>query len=181
MGDVLRLFVGLAPSPEVAAHLLSLLPADLPPAARAVPASQVHLTLQFIGERRESELDEIIVSVQRAASGLEAFSLTPELMATLPQGAPSRLVAVLTSCPPALAELQRRLSQRLASAKARSRDAAFVPHLTLARFSPPAPIPRFSRVIDSPPIAFDQVLLQRSYLKPTGAVHQTLATVPLQR
>ena len=175
----MRLFVALYPPAEVAEALLAVTAGlDLPP-HRLVPAGQVHVTVQFIGERDPRELDDIAESVRRSAAGLGPFTLTPQRLITLPTRGPRRLVAAETDAPAPLPELKQRLVTRLAKPGKRG-SRGFLPHLTLLRFRRPAPgasVP--PAVPDATAFRVDRVALMRSTLHPSGARHEELESVPL--
>lgn len=179
----LRLFVGAYPPPEVVERLHAALPRDELPAHRLVPAEQVHLTLQFIGDCPPGRsLDDVVESVRRSASGLAAFRLTPRRLITLPTRGPVRLVAAETDAPPPLLELKRRLVTRLAQPGAKERR-GFRPHLTLLRFARPARAERLDCVLADETLSFevDRVVLVRSTLHAGGARHAHLHEVTLGR
>lgn len=175
----LRLFVSVRPDDAAAARMSALLPPGLPPGTRPVPRSQIHLTLQFIGDTEPSRLDEVVESISAAVAGLRVQRLVPRCIRTLPERGPARTVAIITTWPASLAEAQRRLCVRLARRPSRRREEPFLPHLTIARV-PPAWIPTV-REWPTPPEPFDvcEVELVRSILAPTGAVHEAVATFPL--
>ncbi|MEZ6234304.1 MAG: RNA 2',3'-cyclic phosphodiesterase [Phycisphaerales bacterium] len=177
----LRLFVSIDPPPDCAAALLDALgPIEALPEHRPTPPGHVHLTLQFIGDRAERELDETIESVSRSAGGVGPFALRADRLITLPERGPARLVAAHTDSPAPLLELQRRLSHRLARKARKNAGDRFTPHLTLARFRTEAPELR----IDAPlvePVAFEvqEIVLKRSVLHPDGAEHRVVERVRL--
>lgn len=180
-GSTLRLFVAVHPPPEVACALLEALTPLRLPAHRPVPAPQIHLTLQFIGDTPAKRLAEVVESVERSCAGLEAFMLTPRKLIALPQTGPARLVAVETDAPAALLELHRRLAHRLAkNARERPGD-RFLPHLTLCRFATPGPSPESlpaPLIIGS--FQVRHVTLLRSVLLPEGADHRPVALFELK-
>jgi 2'-5' RNA ligase len=178
----LRLFVSVQPPLELSRQLhAELAPhlGGLPEGLRLVPPEQVHLTLQFIGETLERDLDDVTESVARSASGLRAGPVRCHSIAGLPDVGPLRVIAAMADIEPDLAEVQRRLAKRLArSARARS-EGRFRPHLTLARIHPDFNA-RFESV-PIPPLSFDAaaISLVRSVLRPTGAQHIELARFEL--
>ena len=120
--------------------------------------------------------------MQRAASGLSSFVLTPQRLISLPQRGPRRLVAVDTDAPWPLRELKSRLVTRLARNRSESRR-TYLPHLTLARFRRPDA----SAAVDEPiaraaelAFAVTGILLMRSTLSADGAVHHEVARVALE-
>lgn len=182
-----RLFVAVYPPVETARRLLDLVK-ELPalndgPKFRLTPDRQVHLTLQFIGDRSSHELDEVTESVERSAAGLEAFELEPLKLITLPERGHARLVACETTAPGVLMEIHRRLAHRLARNPRERCGDRFYPHLTLARFGTPAKL-RFDEPIgDGAGIGsfrVDAVSLMRSILKPSGAEHVEVSRFSLR-
>lgn len=178
----LRLFVAIYPPPERATEMLEAVRQVAAragtPAWRETPASQVHMTLQFIGDRREDELGETIESLRRSASGIGPMSITPVRLATLPERPPTRLIAVETDAPAPLLELQRRLAARLARRPRPRPGDRFRPHFTVCRFRGE------SRLVVDEPLrlaAFEvrDIVLSASVLKPEGAEHRAVETVAL--
>lgn len=175
----LRLFVALYPPPEASSAILGALP-DEARTHRVVPAHQVHLTLFFIGDTHPRELRDVRESVERAASGLPAFHLTPTRLITLPERGPARLIACETDQPAPLMELQRRLVQRLVRRPGRSMDNRFRPHITLCRFREGGPAPaRVDEPLSLPPFAISEIALMQSVLRATGPEHAAVHRVGL--
>jgi len=177
---MLRLFAAIFPPTEIAAALLDELREYTVPEHRQVPADQVHLTMQFIGDTPGNQLDATIESVQRAAAGLTRFVLKPEFFITLPDDDLARLVAVETDSPPTLLEIKRRLVTRLARTK-RERNRGFRPHFTLCRFRFPVKLGEpLKEPTEAPAFEVDHIALMQSILKPSGAEYMRVATAELQ-
>lgn len=183
MSGSLRLFVALHPARETADALLEVLRAQGRAGRladhRETPAEQVHMTLQFIGERQKQEVDGVIESVERSASGLGAFELKPTRLISLPERGRARLVACATNEPPALMELQRRLAQRLARSPRAKPGDRFTPHLTLCRYAKMARPSRLEAELNLAPFAVTEIKLMRSVLLPSGAEHRMVQAVAL--
>lgn len=176
-----RLFVAVHPPPEAACALLAALSGlDLPP-RRDVPAAQVHLTLQFIGDTPAARIPEVVESVERSCAGLAPFTLTPTRLIPLPEIGPARLLAAETDVHPTLLELQRRLAHRLARSPRQRAGDRFLPHLTLCRFASPATTPPPARPLHVAPFGIFTVRLLRSVLLPEGAEHRPVASIDLAR
>lgn len=184
----MRLFAALYPPPQIAEQMLALV-AEVEctgglPEHRVTPVSQVHMTLQFIGERREQDVDGVIESLQRSASGIGAFTLTPARLIALPEQGPARLIALQTDAPPPLLELQRRLATRLARKTRKQAGDRFVPHFTIARFREEAGSFSLNASLDagSNAIAFEvrEIALMRSVLHSAGAEHRNLDRIGLK-
>jgi 2'-5' RNA ligase len=178
----LRLFVAIYPAPEVTLALLRALSALPLGAARILPADQVHLTLQFIGDTPASDLEEVSESLRRSAAGVAPFTLTATRLLTLPERGPARLVAAEADRPAGLLEVHRRLVSRLARrVKPERRD--YLPHITLARFRHPVPGARLEQPLPPAggPWSFPvtRLALMKSDLRPEGAVHREIAAAEL--
>ena len=172
-----RLFIALYPPISVARELLaSLAPLELPK-HRATPAEQLHMTVLFLGETSERELDNVLESIARAAAAVPPFTLTPTTLALLPERGPARLVAALTDTPPALVELHRRLVARLATQ--RRKPGPFTAHFTLCRFAAPTRCKLPALELRSEPFEVPSIALQRSILRPEGAEHRHVARFEL--
>lgn len=176
----LRLFVAAYPPPEAAETMLRALRALELARHREVPPTQVHMTLQFIGDRAPSELDAVAESVERSCAGIAAFSLKALTLTTLPERGHARLVAAETDAPAPLLELHRRLAHRLAREPRRNPADRFLPHMTVCRFAHGERQPRLRAAIEAPPFRVERAVLMRSILRPGGAEHAEVASFPLE-
>jgi RNA 2',3'-cyclic 3'-phosphodiesterase len=174
----MRLFVAVYPPPGDAMGMLALLEGMDLPKHRVTPVEQVHMTLQFIGDRHERELDEVIESVERSAAGIGAFQLTPRAIVSLPERGSARLLAVETDAPAGLMEIQRRLAHRLADPTRRSRG-SFLPHMTACRFADETRMPRLNRPVELGAFEVNEIRLIKSVLRPGGALHAPVHGVRL--
>ncbi len=178
MGATLRLFVAVYPPIETARAMLAFLRELHLTDSRQTPASQVHLTLHFIGDTPVKDLDGVTESVERSCTGLAPFELKPERLISLPIRRP-RLIAVQTSAPPALLEIQRRLASRLARSARPNPGDRFLPHLTVDRCPKGARVPQTNQPISIDSFLVNEVLVMRSILDASGARHERVASVPL--
>lgn len=175
-----RLFAAVYPPPAWARGAIALAHrAGLPTTARIADADAVHLTVLFIGDAAERDMVSIRASIDSASAPITEFDLTPVRLVALPMRGPSRLLAVECDAHPAITELHRRLVARLAR---RPRDAdRFLPHLTLARFSPAPfrPGPDAADAAALGPFRVAEVRLMRSTLHAGGAIHTLDHATPL--
>lgn len=145
---------------------------------RDVSAEQVHLTLQFIGERSERELASTIESLERACAGLTDLSV--ELNQLVPWPPQRRTMVVATGvASPGVIELHRRLALRLARESRRNPADRFEPHLTLRRLRPGHSLEPFHVAFGPAPMPIREVRLVRSVLRPGGAVHEAIRVVSI--
>lgn len=147
------------------------------PKHRATRDDQLHLTLFFVGDTDPRQLDEIIESVERSASGIGPITLAPRAVVSLPEHGPPRLLALETDAPTNLLELQRRLAHRLARRPHRA-DEPFRPHFTLCRYATPGG-DCLRDAVSIAPFAVDRVAVVESVLRPTGAQHRVIEWIPL--
>lgn len=177
--EPVRLFVAIYPPLALAREMVARAAGMDLPRNRITPAEQVHLTLQFIGEREPGEVPSVIESVRRSAAGLAGFTLETIRLMTLPHRGAARLVAAEFSSPAALLEIQRRLALRLARHPRERAGDRFTPHMTLLRFGSAAPGVRVDVPLVLPTFEVHQVALMESWLRPDRAVHGEVARVEL--
>jgi 2'-5' RNA ligase len=180
-GRSLRLFVAAYPPPELVERWRERLEElELPP-HRLTALEQVHLTLQFLGDTPEHELESVVESVSRACSGLAASHLHATRLIALPRRGPARLVAVETDAPPSLVELQRRLARRFAEKPRERGRSRYLPHITLCRFRAPGRLKLDREALSlgqadaTAPFPLREVKLVRSVLGSAGAQHFEVA------
>jgi len=176
----LRLFVGVYPPEATARAMADLLAAHTLAEHRPTPPEQIHLTVQFIGDTPDAALDSVLESVERSASGIGAFDLTPRRLISLPDRGPPRLAALETDAPPALLELKRRLAHRLSAHVRQEPAARFLPHFTLCRFAKGARAEKLEERVELPEFPVDRVWVMRSVLRPDGAEHREMAVFALE-
>lgn len=178
-----RLFVAAYPPPDLVAEMATVARTYAnDDDVRFTPHEQVHLTLHFIGDTSAGEIENAIESVSRSCKGIESFSLLPTRVITLPRKprATPRLIAIETDAPASLREVQRRLAHRFARRPRRDSGDRFLPHLTLCRFRPGVRATPIETIITHlPSFEVMTVKLVRSRLRPSGAIHEDVATIPL--
>lgn len=147
-----------------------------------------HLTLRFLGEVSAEQNPSIVARLTEVAAQCAPFTLRLEGVGAFPTADRPRVVWVgVTTGREALTDLAGRVRTALEVDFGVERE-SFVPHLTLFRVRGPqdrraaadllagvrpAPSPRDVQVRD--------LLLKESLLRPGGAVHRTLAAVPLSQ
>ncbi|MCB0870029.1 MAG: RNA 2',3'-cyclic phosphodiesterase [Solirubrobacterales bacterium] len=170
-----RVFVALDPPAEVcseaeawARHI-----ARSTENLRVVPARNSHITLAFLGERDEFEIEEIIGVIAETTGPVSGLSLGAP--AWLPKRRPRNLVIDIHDDRDELTALQARLARGLHESIGWKQDRPYRPHLTCARtgrgFDPVG-----LRLPVSPSIAFEavSVTLYSSHLRPEGAEYEVL-------
>jgi 2'-5' RNA ligase len=175
----LRLFVALE-LPQAAREALGawtdLLLGD-DPSCRLVAADALHVTLAFLGDREESDVDRIAGATLDAAAGLPAPFLKPVELVGLPPRRPRVLAVDIEDRSGRAVAVQSAVERALVSEGLHSAERrAFRPHVTVARVrrAERAPTGRFP---DPPATGFTaaEVVLYRSDLGPDGARYTALA------
>jgi len=157
------------------------------PALRPVAPESLHVTLAFLGQRREEEIEEIAAVVRRNAGPAPWVELLD------PEQRPSRgraKVYALPALSPGTEALQAGVGQALVEGGFFTQEKRpFWPHVTVARVRPEGRGSRRPAVVSEPPGKLPgglsearicrRMTLYRSELKPTGARYVPLAQVKL--
>jgi len=140
-----RLFFGVPIPGPARAPLEAALPRldPLLPGARLTPPGGWHLTLAFLGQVQPEMADEVVRVGEAAVAGVGPARLRLEGAGTFPEGRRARILwAGIGDDAEILVRLAAALSSAAEAAGLRSEDRPLAPHLTLARFSTPAPVPQ---------------------------------------
>jgi 2'-5' RNA ligase len=157
------------------------------PALRPVAPESLHVTLAFLGNRPEGEIESIAVVVGESAGPAPWVELRD------PEQRPPRGRARVYALPvlsPGTEALQAGLAQGLEQAGFyQPEERPFWPHVTVARVRPESRGSRRPAVVSEPPGKLPERLLEaricrrmtlyRSVLQPTGARYVPLAQVQL--
>lgn len=126
--DTLRLFIALWPEEALQQQLLAE-SARFAGLGRRLPARNLHVTLAFLGAVARERVDEIVAAMRDADPPVCELTID-----RLGYFKPSRILWAGTGAvPPALAQYQRRLCDRLRSAGLYSEERAFQLHISLLR------------------------------------------------
>lgn len=158
-------------------------PSIVPEGARAVPASQLHLTLKFAGNLDKTAFARLAAELAKISA--PAFALTITGAGVFPpKGAPHVLSLVLDPSP-ALSALRDAVEAAAIDAGLPADERPFSPHVTLARLKD-VKRPALKAALaelgarKSPPVSVSAFALYSSYLSNTGATHKLEASYPLR-
>lgn len=150
---------------------------DGPERLRWAPAEQLHLTLRFIGEVDGDTAEDVAAAL--SSLRFEPFELRLKGVGQFHHKRSGALWAGITSREP-VAALASRIDRAVISAGVPPENRAFVPHVTLARWSGPAPDlqPWLTRhgTLSSAPWTVRGFTLFESHLGRHGAHHAPVAT-----
>lgn len=155
---------------------------------RWVSGASIHLTLKFLGDVSESNLEIIKKMLQAEASGHPPFEISVGGLGAFPTIARPRVIWVKVDAPQELFSLQRGIENETARLGYDREERAFSPHLTLGRVSrnaSPRDIQRIGEILGKISVGslgmvkVEKVTLYRSDLRPGGAVYTSLFSAPL--
>jgi RNA 2',3'-cyclic 3'-phosphodiesterase len=178
----LRLFIAVDIPLRVREELeVAALPLrDRFPRARWAPPANWHVTLKFLGRTWPRLVDWVGESIDLVARSERPFETKVEGMGAFPSERRMRVLwAGLDDEPGRLAGI----AEGLAGALAREFDPerrAFTPHLTIARFDPPATMREGLPAVGSDPFPVDRLVLYRSHLRRPAPVYEPLDTFELR-
>jgi 2'-5' RNA ligase len=189
MAALLRAFVAVEIPHEVRAALETVQERLRQRSVRArwVRSASMHLTLKFLGDTPADRVADISDALQAAARGHIAFSLTATGIGVFPGLRRPRVIwAGLCGAIARLADLQRSIEDGLAARGVQRETRRFSGHLTIGRFSEPAPAERLAEALKIfagerfGEFTVREITLFQSELKPSGAVYTALARVQLE-
>jgi RNA 2',3'-cyclic 3'-phosphodiesterase len=190
--SVIRAFIAIDLSPEIQQRLDDVIKsyrAQLPNIPiRWVSASNVHLTLKFLGDVSLSNLSILTEMIQKEISNHHQFEISVGGSGAFPNNRQPRVIWVGVEAPPELSAVQSGIEITTARLGYSREERAFSPHLTLGRISRNASaqdIKVISKVLDTVRVGFvgatcvEKVYLYRSDLQPTGAVYTQIFSASL--
>jgi RNA 2',3'-cyclic 3'-phosphodiesterase len=178
----MRLFVALLPTDATRAALAKL--QDDRPGFRWTPTEQVHVTMRFLGELT----DENVETAETALANVrvEPFWVEIGTVGRFPPRGRANVVWVgLSQHHPRLHQLRQQIDDGLLATGVPIELSPFVPHLTVARVRDAAPqtvehwLKRY-RDFAGPAWHIDSFALMESILGPAGAEHRVRRLYPLQ-
>jgi 2'-5' RNA ligase len=148
------------------------------PKARWVPIQNQHVTVKFLGSTYPRLVDWVTGSISTVAGHHAPFPTRMEGLGAFPNAHRARVLwAGLHDGDGRLERLAAALDEALAREFAPEKR-GFTPHLTVARFNPPA--------LDPPEVAFesdafeiDRIVLFRSHLRRPAPVYEPIGIFPL--
>jgi 2'-5' RNA ligase len=129
----MRLFVALDIDDAIRGRIARFLDGvrEFTPDARWARPESLHVTLKFIGEKPEEEVDKIKRALETIAA--ERFEMSFHGYGFFPGARAPRVFWVGIEAGPSLHSLAAMVDQKLASVNIPKEEHAFNPHLTLAR------------------------------------------------
>jgi 2'-5' RNA ligase len=153
------------------------------PDARWTRPEGIHLTLKFLGEISEAQVDEVKKALQRIGQ-FEKFTVRAQGFGFFPDARRPRVFWAGLDAPPDLGRLAAQVERAMAPLGFPAENRAFRPHLTLARFRIPRPQPRLQALVAEQDdtilgsVEVSDFFLWESKLSPQGAEYRKVARFP---
>jgi RNA 2',3'-cyclic 3'-phosphodiesterase len=152
------------------------------PGARWLPAENLHVTVQFLGEVADEDLEPLLAASAAACATRPRFALRIERLAPGPPGSRPRMIWAHGVPSEDFSALCGAVADAAAPFAPRMRPPRrALPHVTMARFARPPRRDALAHAtvdLDSD-IAVERCGLVRSRLSPAGAIYSPLAPLPL--
>ncbi len=187
----MRAFIALELSPQLRESLSSLMKDLKGPRGikgKWVPPENIHLTLRFLGEIREEQVEAIGKLIEDVARDSKPFSLSLEGLGAFPSSFRPRVLWVgVKKGLELLEKMYNQLEEGLFKLGFPPNDKAFKPHLTLARFKNPdlevrRRVHAACKEMEDRPwgeMEVKSIILYESVLSPQGARYRKIKEVPL--
>lgn len=155
---------------------------------RWTPAEKIHLTLKFLGDVSESNIEVISNILTTQALQTVPFDLSIGSLGVFPNMKSPRVIWIGVEAPEELTSLQRRVDLETARLGYISDHRKYIPHLTISRISRnagPGQVQAVSKVLRNQKLGFlgvakvTELFLYRSDLHPDGAVYTRIHRAPL--
>lgn len=172
---------------EITTRLQSL---DQTKAVRWVAARNIHLTLKFLGEVSQTNLELLTKIIQVEAVKHRPFELEVGELGAFPSIRRPRVIWIGITAPSDLLTLQHGVEAETIRLGYAAEERPFSPHLTLARIShnaSPDDVRRIGEILSTQKVgslgrvSVTRVMLFRSDLQPGGAIYTPLFNAPLAK
>ncbi len=152
---------------------------------RWVKPESIHLTLKFLGDIEEGDVDSIADCLKRAADGLSPFTVEIREVGAFPNLRNPRVLWVGVSENSSLSMIQSKIEEEIEGLGFPREGRPFRPHLTVGRVKSPKLKDKLTEVLEKVraqelgALPVEELILFRSELRPAGAVYTKLRTVKL--
>lgn len=153
------------------------------PDARWTRPEGIHLTLKFLGQISDDQVEEVKKALGQLAR-FDKFKVQAKGFGFFPNAKRPRVFWAGLEAPPDLARLAAQVESATAAIGFSPENRAFSPHLTLARFNVPRPQPKLQALLaeqSEPTLGTFEVsefFLWESKLSPRGAEYRKVARFP---
>ncbi len=145
---------------------------------RCIKPSNIHLTLKFLGDTGEEDLDEIGAAIAAVCGKHEPFEIEPRGFGAFPSDRKARILwAGIDEGSEQLRSLAKDLENTLAPLGFARERGVFTPHITLCRSKGrPVALGEWEPIAEDLRFRADEVELMKSSPRKDGAVYEVLKT-----
>ncbi len=185
--ETIRAFIAIELPKEIQEGLERVL-GQLRPATKAVrwvPATNIHLTLKFLGETEIEKVEQVKRAMEQEVTQRQPFEIQVGTLGAFPNPRRPRVIWVGVQAPEDLSVLAKDIETATIPLDFPAEGRPFSPHLTLGRVSQHATwdeINTLSGLLAKTKVGnlgsakVESIRLFRSDLRPTGAVYSPLFT-----
>ncbi len=189
--SLLRAFIAIELSADIRQAISTqsaVMQARLKGCVRWVPASNIHLTLKFLGDVAPSNVEMLKQSLQAEASQHPVFDLSVSGLGAFPNARHARVIWVGIQAPATLNRIQHAIESACARLGYPAEERPFSPHLTIGRIREQVStsesqairtVLETTRVGELGAMRVETVHLFKSDLQPSGAIYTSLHSAPL--
>jgi len=178
----MRAFIGIALPDEIHRELARQQVAFrvFSPDARWTRPEGIHLTLKFLGEISDPQVNQVTEALTPLA-GFAKFNVQVKGFGFFPDARRPRVIWAGVQAPPDLSQLAARVEDAMGTVGFAREQRAYNPHLTLARFNTPRPQPRLQEAVAQQAdlslgqFEVTEFFLYESRLSPRGAQYLKVA------
>jgi len=186
----IRAFIAI-PLPYDIKHQLRALQGQLRTSGTGIKASWVnpdamHLTLKFLGDIKLSQIDAIKICMEKAVKNISPPALYASGLGGFPSVHKARVIWTgIDGQTEVIEKLASRLENLLGELGFSKEKRRYFPHLTLVRVKRPVFSKQMTALRDqfgkfrSKPFFVSDLILYKSELKSSGAVHKKIYSIPL--
>lgn len=155
------------------------------PGLRVVKHSNLHLTLKFLGNTEEGQIEDVIRLVESSTTDIQPFEIKLSGMGAFPSLSNVRIIWVGVENGKNLEVLAERLDISLAALGFKRERRAYRPHLTVARtrggggLSSARDLIAMNAATDYGDCVIDRVTLKKSVLTPEGPIYSDIREIKL--
>lgn len=152
---------------------------------RWVKPAGIHLTLKFLGDIEEGDVDNIANCMKSSADGISPFTVEIKEVGAFPNLRNPRVLWVGVTGNSSLGVLQGKIEEILEGIGFPREDRPFRPHLTVGRVKSPKLKDKLTEILEKErtqelgTLPVEELILFRSELHPGGAIYTRLRTVKL--
>lgn len=153
---------------------------------RWVEEKNLHVTLKFLGEVEDKQVENIIALATKAAAGIGSFKANFEGMGTFPSGKSPRVIwAGIGEGGEKLKRIAGSLEEHFSKAGCRSEEREFSSHVTIGRIKGNRGVDKLRDKIEGlkglkfGEALIDRIQVMKSALTPKGSIYELLKEVRL--